>query len=71
MAERGRHPDDGRVVLVSSTPAGRDALESLRREYRALLRDQLAARSDEDVLALAAAIELIQEIIDSLQSDLP
>ena len=36
-----------------------------------MLRDQLAGHSDEDVLALAAATELIQEIIDALQRDVP
>ncbi|HTI35465.1 MAG TPA: MarR family transcriptional regulator [Miltoncostaea sp.] len=71
LAERGRDPQDGRAVLVSVTPAGRDALEELRRAYRALLRDQLAAHPDEDVLALAAATELIQSIIDALQADVP
>ncbi|HMN99638.1 MAG TPA: MarR family transcriptional regulator [Miltoncostaeaceae bacterium] len=71
LVARGRDPRDGRVVLVSSTPAGRDQLASLRREYRALLRDQLAGRSDEDVLGLAAATELIQEMIDGLQTDAP
>jgi DNA-binding MarR family transcriptional regulator len=71
LVERARDAEDGRVVLVSATPAGRDALEGLRREYRALLREQLAGHSDEDVLALAAATELIQEIIDALQRDVP
>jgi DNA-binding MarR family transcriptional regulator len=69
LVERLRDPADRRVVLVSATPAGRDALESLRREYRAVLRQELAGHSDEDVLALAAAIDLIQEIIDALQPD--
>ncbi|HET6689832.1 MAG TPA: MarR family transcriptional regulator [Miltoncostaeaceae bacterium] len=71
LVERGRDAADGRVVLVSATPAGRAALEALRREYRALLRDHLAGHPDEDVLALAAAIELIREIIEALQRDLP
>jgi len=70
LVGRARDPVDGRVVLVSATAAGRDALEALRREYRALLRDQLAGHSDEDVRALAAAVDLIQEIIDALQRDL-
>jgi DNA-binding MarR family transcriptional regulator len=71
LVERTRDPQDGRVVLVSATPAGRDALDALRRDYQALLREWLAGRSDEDVMALAAATELIQEIIDALQRDLP
>jgi DNA-binding MarR family transcriptional regulator len=71
LVERTSDPRDGRVVLVAPTPAGRAALEGVRREYRAALRDHLAGHSDEEVLALAAAIELIQEIIDALQRDLP
>lgn len=71
MVERARDPEDGRVVLVSSTPAGVDALESLRQEYRALLREGLDGRSDEEVLGLAAATDLVQELIDALQADLP
>jgi DNA-binding MarR family transcriptional regulator len=71
LVGRARDPRDGRVVLVSATPAGRDALDALRREYRALLRDHLAGHSDDDVLALAAALDLIQDVIDALQRDLP
>ena len=56
-------------MLVSATPEGREALDGLRREYQAVLREQLAEHSDEDVEALAAATELIQEIIDALQRD--
>ncbi len=70
LVARARDPRDGRVVLVSATPAGRAALETLRREYQAVLRDQLAGHSDEDVLALAAATELIQDISEALQRDL-
>lgn len=71
LLRRKRDRTDGRVVLVSSTREGRAALDGLRREYQAVLRDQLAGHSDEDVLALAAATELIQEIIDALQRDVP
>ena len=58
-------------MLVSATTEGRAALDGLRREYQAVLREQLAEHSDEDVEALAAATELIQEIIDALQRDVP
>jgi DNA-binding MarR family transcriptional regulator len=64
---RGRHPNDGRVVLVSLTDDGRAALDALRARYRAVLREQLADRSDADVLALAAATEVLQDVIDALQ----
>jgi DNA-binding MarR family transcriptional regulator len=66
---RGRHPDDGRVVLVSITDDGHAALEALRSEYRQVLRDQLAGRSDRDVLALAMATEVLQDLIEALQAE--
>jgi DNA-binding MarR family transcriptional regulator len=66
---RGSHPDDGRVVLVSLTDDGRAALEALRSEYRQLLRDHLADRSDGDVQALAVATEVLQDLIDALQAE--
>jgi DNA-binding MarR family transcriptional regulator len=66
---RDRHPDDGRVVLVSLTDDGRAALEALRSQYRQVLREQLADRSDRDVLALAVATDVLQDLIDALQSE--
>ena len=70
-AEAGPRPEDGRVVLVSSTPAAAPRWTGCAVSTGRLLRDQLAGHSDEDVLALAAATELIQEIIDALQRDVP
>jgi DNA-binding MarR family transcriptional regulator len=66
LVARGRHPDDGRVVLVTITDGGRAALAGLRDEYRAVLREHLAGRTDDEVLALAAATDLLQEVIDAL-----
>jgi DNA-binding MarR family transcriptional regulator len=68
LVARGKHPDDKRVVLTTMTAEGRAALEAMRDEYRAVLRDHLATRGDEDVLALAAATELLAELIDGLQA---
>jgi DNA-binding MarR family transcriptional regulator len=64
---RERHPDDGRVVLVSLTAAGRAALDGLRETYRASLREALAGRSDADVRALAKATDMLGELIAELQ----
>ncbi|HEY4098687.1 MAG TPA: MarR family transcriptional regulator [Baekduia sp.] len=69
LVARGRHPGDGRVVLVSLTDDGRAALDAFRAHYRAVLRDQLADRSDAEVLALAAATEVLQDVIDALQGE--
>jgi DNA-binding MarR family transcriptional regulator len=67
---RGRHPEDGRVVLVTLTDEGSAALAAFRAQYRAVLREHLADRSDEEVVALAAATEVLQDVIDALQRDL-
>jgi DNA-binding MarR family transcriptional regulator len=69
LAARGRHPGDGRVVLVTLTAAGQEALDGLRAEYRAVLRDHLAGRSDAEVLALAAATDALQDLIDTLRDE--
>jgi DNA-binding MarR family transcriptional regulator len=69
LVARGRHPGDGRVVLVSLTTAGQEALEALRAEYRTVLRDHLAGRSDAEVQALAAATDALQDLIASLQDE--
>jgi DNA-binding MarR family transcriptional regulator len=66
---RERDPGDGRVVLVSLTAEGRVVLDAVRAEYRQILREHLADRSDEDVLALAAATDVLQDIIDALQGE--
>jgi DNA-binding MarR family transcriptional regulator len=70
LVVRSRHPDDGRVVLVTITDAGRALVEAFREEYRTFLRDHLAQRDDDEVRALAAATELLQEIVESLQAEL-
>ena len=64
---RGRHPGDGRVVLVSLTGEGRAALDGLRDVYRGALREALAGRSDADVRALAKATDMLGELIAELR----
>jgi DNA-binding MarR family transcriptional regulator len=71
LAERGwveRVPDpsDGRAVLVSLTPVGKDVFEQLRAEYRALLHEEMAMLDDSEVTALAAAIEILDKLIERL-----
>lgn len=69
LVERGREPGDGRVVVVSVTAAGIAALDEVRAQYRGVLRDLLAERSDEEVQALAAATELLAEVVETLQQE--
>ncbi len=71
LAERGwvkRVPDpsDGRAVLVSLTPVGQDVFERLRAEYRALLHEEMAMLDDAEVETLAAAVEILDKLIERL-----
>jgi DNA-binding MarR family transcriptional regulator len=54
-------------VLISLTDEGATVLEELRADYRTALRDHLAAMTDEQVEALAAATSALQDLIDALQ----
>lgn len=64
---RRRDADDGRVVLVSVTPEGELALQNYRAQYRAHLRDHVAAMSDEQVAALGDAVGAIDALIVAIQ----
>jgi DNA-binding MarR family transcriptional regulator len=65
--QRDRDPQDGRAVLVSLTHDGADALERYRAQYRALLRDRLAAMSDEQIKALDNAIGALDALVIAMQ----
>ena len=72
LTERGwvqRIPDptDGRAVLVSLTAAGEEVFERLRAEYRALLHEEMASLEDGEVEALAAAVAVLDKLIDRLK----
>jgi DNA-binding MarR family transcriptional regulator len=64
---RRRDPDDGRVVLVSLTEVGHDALEDVRAVYRAVLRSHLVALTDDEIAALLTATHALETLIDALQ----
>lgn len=63
---RARDAEDGRAVLVSLTPAGTVALEQFRAQYREVLREHLEALSDEQVEALADALEALDALAASI-----
>ena len=66
--QRQRHSDDGRVVLVSLTDAGRTTLEGFRTQVLAALRSHLDAMPDEEIAELEAATETLGSLVDALQS---
>lgn len=72
LQERGwvsREPDptDRRVVRVVLTSAGADTFGQLQSEYRALLREQMAQLSDDEVEVLARAVHVLDELIARLE----
>jgi DNA-binding MarR family transcriptional regulator len=68
-AERKIDPADRRVVRVSLTPLGEEILARLRAEYRALFHEEMATLPDEDICALARAIEILDRLIERLTDD--
>jgi DNA-binding MarR family transcriptional regulator len=71
LAERGwlrrvADPTDGRAVLVSLTDEGVKVFEQLRSEYRALLHEEMATLDDAEVDTLAAAVEILDKLIERL-----
>jgi DNA-binding MarR family transcriptional regulator len=74
LEERGwvarEHPaDDGRVVLVSLTASGHDALAQWRERYRPRLRAGLEQLPDRQLAALIDAGDAFASLIDVLQHD--
>jgi DNA-binding MarR family transcriptional regulator len=67
LVTRGRAAEDGRAVVVAISADGRLRLEEARRHLRSVLREILAELEDEDVVALTAAGEAVERLIDILQ----
>jgi DNA-binding MarR family transcriptional regulator len=65
--KRDRPADDGRVVLLSLTGAGRTALDGFQAEVSAAFRADMDAMSDEQLSALESATETLGELVDVLQ----
>jgi DNA-binding MarR family transcriptional regulator len=65
--KRDRPADDGRVVLLSLTRAGRSALDAFRAEVSAAFRADMDAMTDEQIAALESATETLGTLVDVLQ----
>jgi len=64
FVDRCPHPDDGRQVLVSVSPAGNDLIEVERRAGREWLQQRLDELSPEDRRTLVVAADLMSTIVD-------
>lgn len=67
FAERSRDERDGRVVLVSITPTGEEALDEMRSEYRAKLRAAVGDLPEAELSALASATATLVHLIVAAQ----
>ena len=67
LVERGRQPDDGRVVVVSTTEEGAVAFDGYRTQATIALSRYLDRMSDEEIEALAKATETLAELARLLQ----
>ena len=63
---READPADGRAVLVALTASGREELEHVRAEYRALLHDEMTALDDGEVETLATAVKILDRLVARL-----
>lgn len=59
--------EDGRVVMVTLTDAGRVAQEAFRAEFLAAMRSDLAQLSEEQLAALRSATETLGGFVEVLQ----
>ena len=64
--ERRADPQDGRVVLVALRDEGLEAIDRVRAEYRALLHEEMASLDDDEVETLAAAVDILDRLIEGL-----
>jgi DNA-binding MarR family transcriptional regulator len=69
MVRRERSPEDGRVVLVSLTGAGHEALELVRTRYRDRMRACLTRLADGEIAALQSALPAMASLVQHLQPE--
>jgi DNA-binding MarR family transcriptional regulator len=67
LVQREGLPDDGRVVMISLTRAGRTAQQKFRAQFLAAMRADLQELSDQQLTALSAATETLSSFVDDLQ----
>jgi DNA-binding MarR family transcriptional regulator len=65
--EREGLPEDGRVVLVNITEAGRVVLEAFRARFLAAMRTDLEQLPDDQLAALSSATKTLARFVDVLQ----
>lgn len=62
FVSRSPHPEDGRQIQITITPAGEDVLAEARSQRTAWLAQRVAGLSEEDRLTLSRAAHIMQEM---------
>jgi len=65
LVSRTTNPDDARSAFVEVTAEGHEVLEAVRNERTALLVERLAGLDDDEVATLAAALPLLERLVDA------
>jgi DNA-binding MarR family transcriptional regulator len=65
LVERQPDPEDARAALITTTPAGRAALQQVREERTAFLVDRLHALAGEDRSRLVDLVSLLEELAEA------
>ncbi len=65
LVERQPDPEDARAALITTTAAGRAALQQVREERTAFLVDRLHALAGEDRSRLIALVSLLEELAEA------
>ena len=64
LVERAGDPNDGRVSLVSITPAGRKLLSEMRKRKNAYIASRLSELPPEDIAALERAAAVLERLLE-------
>ena len=68
LVERATDPADGRVSLVSASPAGRALLKNVRGRKNAYLARRLRELSDDEVADLERAAQIMERLLEEERS---
>ena len=71
LVERRRHPTDRRGVNLAITPYGREVLDQHRQKGNAWLAARVARLNRSERATLAAALGLLEALVDDDESDHP
>ena len=64
LVDRAGDPNDGRVSLVSITPAGRKVLGGMRMRKNAYIASRLSELGPEDIAALERAAAVLERLLE-------